>query len=258
MSADIQVRGLRKVFRQKGTGVAVVAIDRLDFTVRRGEIVAIVGKTGCGKSTFLNILIGLEEPTEGSIEIEGRTPYGDFAHFRGRISAVFQQDRLLPWRTVKQNVTLGLEILGADPAEQDAVATKWLERLGLEGFMGAFPGELSGGMRQRVALARAFAVNPELLAADEAFGHLDEVTAFQIRQEFLDLTRAEGKTGILVTHQIEEALMVSERVFVFARPSTVLAEVRPAGLSVEGRQRLREWIQRALNENRVSEPAPAS
>ena len=258
MHSDIHVRGLRKVYRQKGTGVAVVAIDRLDFTVRAGEIVAIVGKTGCGKSTFLNILIGLEGPTEGSLEIGGKTPYGDFDHFRGKIGAVFQQDRLLPWRTVRQNVTLGLEILGMEEAKRGAIAERWLKRLGLEGFMGAFPGELSGGMRQRVALARAFAVNPELLVADEAFGHLDEVTAVQIRQEFLELTRAEGKTGILVTHQIEEALAVSERVFVFGRPATPLAELRPGGLSAEERQRLREWIQRTLNENRVSGPAPTA
>lgn len=254
MDSDILVRGLRKVYRQKGTRMAVVAIDRLDFTLRRGEIVAIVGKTGCGKSTFLNILIGLEAPTEGSIEIWRKMPYRDFALFRGRISAVFQQDRLLPWRTVRRNATLGLEILGVEPTEQDAIAEQWLKRLGLDGFLGAFPGELSGGMRQRVALARAFAVNPELLVADEAFGHLDEVTAVQIRQEFLDLVRAEGKTAVLVTHQIEEALAVSERVLVFGKPATLLAEVRPGGLPPEERQRLRESIQQMLNENRALEP----
>jgi len=151
------VRGLRKVFRQKGSGIAVVAIERLDFTVRRGEIVAIVGKTGCGKSTFFNILMGLEQPSEGSIEIDGRTPYGDFDAFRGRIGIIFQQDRLLPWRSLLDNVTLGLEIMGLDPAERRARAERWLHRLGLDGFLRAFPNELSGGMRQRAALARAFA-----------------------------------------------------------------------------------------------------
>jgi NitT/TauT family transport system ATP-binding protein len=256
MNSDIEVRGLRKVFRQKGTGVSVEAIQRLNFTIRAGEIVAIVGKTGCGKSTFLNILIGLEAPTEGAVAIGGKTPYGDFADFRGKISAVFQQDRLLPWRTVLHNVTLGLEILGMDEGQQRAVAEQWLKRLGLDGFMGAFPGELSGGMRQRVALARAFAVNPDLLLADEAFGHLDEVTAAQIREAFFGLVRAERKTAVLVTHQIEEALAASQRVLIFGRPSTVLAEVRPGGYSAEGRQRLREWIQRVLNDNRVAEPPP--
>ncbi len=258
MGAAIQVQGLRKVFRQKGTGLAVVAIGRLDFTVQPGEIVAIVGKTGCGKSTFLNVLIGLEAPTHGCLEIEGKTPYGDFDYFRGRISAVFQQDRLLPWRTLLQNVTLGLEILGVAPEEQRARAEQWLKRLGLDGFLGAFPGELSGGMRQRAALARAFAVNPELLVADEAFGHLDEVTARHIRQQFFDLVRAEGKTGLLVTHQIEEALTVSDRVLVFGKPATLLAEVRPGDFPAAERQRLRESIQQMLNENRALEPlAPA-
>jgi len=258
MNDGILVEGLRKVYRQKGTGVAVVAIEQLDFRVRRGEIVAIVGKTGCGKSTFLNILIGLEAPTEGRLEIGGKTPYGEFAHFRGKISAVFQQDRLLPWRTVLQNVTLGLEILGMAPDRQQATAERWLSRLGLERFLGAFPGELSGGMRQRAALARAFALNPELLIADEAFGHLDEVTAVAIRQEFLQLVRAEEKTAILVTHQIEEAIAVAGRVLIFGRPASLLAEVRPDDFSPQGRQRLREWIQQALNENRIVEPPPAA
>ena len=114
-AADINVRGLRKVFRQKGSGAPVVAIERLDFTVPRGEIVAIVGKTGCGKSTFFNILIGLEPPSDGAIDIGGLTPYGDFDVFRGRIGIIFQQDRLLPWRSLMDNVTLGLEIMGLDP-----------------------------------------------------------------------------------------------------------------------------------------------
>jgi len=249
-AGTIHVRGLRKVYRQKGTRVQVVAIDRLDFTVQRGEIVAIVGRTGCGKSTFLHILIGLEWPSAGAVEIDGLTPYGDFAAFRGRIAAVFQQDRLLPWRTVLHNVELGLEILGVEPRRRRAVAEAWLARLGLGQFLGAFPGELSGGMRQRVALARAFAVNPEILVADEAFGHLDEVTAAQIRQDFLSLARAEGKTVFLVTHQIEEALAVGQRVLVFGRPATVLADVRPGTLAGGDRAAAREVIQAMLNEGR--------
>ncbi|MDR7481430.1 MAG: ATP-binding cassette domain-containing protein [Armatimonadota bacterium] len=250
-TGEIHVRGLRKVYRQKGTGVQVVAIDRLDFTVRQGEVVAIVGRTGCGKSTFLHILIGLEWPSAGAVEIDGLTPYGDFAAFRGRIAAVFQQDRLLPWRTVLHNVELGLEILGVEPGRRREVAEAWLDRLGLGQFLGAFPGELSGGMRQRVALARAFAVNPEILVADEAFGHLDEVTSAQIRQDFLSLARAEGKTVFLVTHQIEEALAVGERVLVFGRPATVLADVRPDALAGGDRAAARERIQGMLNLGRA-------
>ncbi len=226
MDTDIRVQGLRKVFRQKGAGTAVVAIEQLDFAIARGEIVAVVGKTGCGKSTFFNILTGLEAPTEGRIEIGGRTPYGpDFDSFRGRIGIIFQQDRLLPWRTLLDNVTLGLEIMGVDPAEQQQRARVWLDRLGLENFLRAFPNELSGGMRQRAALARAFALNPNILLADEAFGHLDEVTAMQIRTQFFEMVRAEGKTAIFVTHQLEEAIETADRLLVFGRPARLLADL---------------------------------
>ncbi|HEV8439685.1 MAG TPA: ATP-binding cassette domain-containing protein, partial [Methylomirabilota bacterium] len=127
----IDVTALRKVFRQTGTGQAVVAIERLDFVIRQGDMVAIVGQTGCGKSTFLNILIGLERPTEGRVAIGGRAPYDDFEHFRGVLAAVFQQDRLLPWRTALDNVRLPLELLGREPREQAERARSWLDRLGL-------------------------------------------------------------------------------------------------------------------------------
>src|SRR5215469_11387399 len=141
--APIAVRGLRKVFRQATTGQTVVAIDKLDLDIAPREVVAIVGQTGCGKSTFFDLMIGLEHPSAGSIVIGGRTPYDDFDHFRGRIATVFQQDRLLPWRSALDNVCLPLELIGVGEAEQHERSLAWLGRLGLGAFTSAYPHELS-------------------------------------------------------------------------------------------------------------------
>jgi len=249
----IEVLELRKVFHQTGTGEAVVAIERLDFVIPEGEMVAIVGQTGCGKSTFLNLLIGLERPTQGRIAVGGRAPYDDFDHFRGVLAAVFQQDRLLPWRTAVDNVRLPLELLGREPHEQVARARSWLDRLGLARFERAYPHELSGGMRQRVALARAFVVEPALLLADEAFGHLDEVTAAALRQTFLELAKTEGTTAILVTHQLEEAIEMGGRILVFGRPGRLLADIDLRTWSAGAVGGLRTDIQRMLQQN-TSDP----
>jgi NitT/TauT family transport system ATP-binding protein len=245
----IEVAGLRKVFRQTGTGESVVAIERLDFTVPQGDMVAVVGQTGCGKSTFLNILIGLDRPTAGRIAVGGREPYEEFDHFRGTLAAVFQQDRLLPWRTAIDNVRLPLELLGREPAEQLARARAWLERLGLGRFERAYPHELSGGMRQRVALARAFVIEPTLLLADEAFGHLDEVTAAALRQTFIELARTAGNTAILVTHQLEEAIDMGGRILVFGRPGRLLADIDVSTWPPTAVAGLRVDIQRMLQDN---------
>jgi len=245
----IEVQGVRKVFHQTGSGEAVVAIDHLDFVIPRGQMVAIVGQTGCGKSTFLNMLIGLDRPSAGRIAIGGRTPYDHFDHFRGVLAAVFQQDRLLPWRTAIDNVRLPLELLGRDPREQVERARAWLDRLGLGRFERAYPHELSGGMRQRVALARAFVIEPSLLLADEAFGHLDEVTAAALRATFIDLARSGGNTAILVTHQLEEAIEMGGRVLVFGRPGRLLADIAVGQRPAEQAAGLRADIQQMLQHN---------
>lgn len=248
-SDGILVESLRKVFAQTVEGTAVVAIERLDFRIDPGEMVAIVGQTGCGKSTFLNILLGLDFPSEGSITIGGRTPYRDFHHFKGRIAAIFQQDRLLPWRTALDNAKFGLELLGYTAQEQVARARVWLERLGLGHCLTAYPHELSGGMRQRVALARAFAVGPELLLADEAFGHLDEVTAAALRKSFVELARNESRTAVLVTHQLEEAIEMGDRILVFGRPAKLLADIQQGSRSGGDLQGLRASIQQLIQTN---------
>jgi NitT/TauT family transport system ATP-binding protein len=249
MSAAIEATGVRKVFRQTTTQRDVVAIDGLDIRIESGELVAIVGQTGCGKSTFFDILIGIDAPNQGSVTIGGKAPYADFDAFRGRIATVFQQDRLLPWRSALDNVRLPLELLGLEESEQHARATKWLGRLGLDKFVSAYPHELSGGMRQRVAIARAFAVQAGLLLADEAFGHLDEVTAAQLRDTFVSLARETGSTAILITHQLEEAISVGDRVIVFGKPARMLADIRVKDWNKADHALLREAIQSSLQSN---------
>ena len=245
----INVRGLRKVFRQTTSGQPVVAIDRLDLTIAPKEVVAIVGQTGCGKSTFFDLMIGLDKPTEGTLTIGDRSPFSDFDYFRGRIATVFQQDRLLPWRSALDNAKLPLELLRVPESEQRERALKWLTRLGLTKFVNAYPHELSGGMRQRVAIARAFAVQPEILLADEAFGHLDEVTAAELRGEFLALARECGSTAILITHQLEEAIAVGDRIVVFGKSAKLLADIHVERWDAADYGNLREAIQATLQAN---------
>jgi NitT/TauT family transport system ATP-binding protein len=246
----IEVRGLRKVFRQATTGQSVVAIDRLDLTVAPREVLAIVGQTGCGKSTFFDLMIGLEAPTEGTIRIGDKSPFADFDAFRGRIATVFQQDRLLPWRTALDNARLPLELIGMAEEEQRARSLRWLNRLGLGDFTDAYPHELSGGMRQRVAIARAFVVQPDILLADEAFGHLDEVTAVELRETFLKLARECGSTAILITHQLEEAIGVGDRIVVLGKSAALLADIHVAQWTKAEHAALREAIQSTLQGNR--------
>ena len=213
-------------------------------------MVAIVGQTGCGKSTFFDLMIGLEAPSEGLINIGDKSPHADFDHFRGRIATVFQQDRLLPWRSALDNAKLPLELIGLPEEEQRERALTWLNRLGLSHFTNAYPHELSGGMRQRVAIARAFAVEPDILLADEAFGHLDEVTAAELRETFLKLARECGSTAILITHQLEEAISVGDRIVVFGKSAKLLADIHVAGWPKSKYGLLREAIQSTLQHNR--------
>jgi len=247
----IEVRSLRKIFRQTTTGQSVVAIERLDLTIPPREVVAIVGQTGCGKSTFFDLMIGLEAPTDGLIHIGDRSPHADFDYFRGKIATVFQQDRLLPWRSALDNARLPLELIGLPEEKQRERALAWLNRLGLSHFTNAYPHELSGGMRQRVAIARAFAVEPDILLADEAFGHLDEVTAAELRETFLALARECGSTAILITHQLEEAIGVGDRIIVFGKSAKLLADIRVSRWEKQSYPLLREAIQSTLQNNRA-------
>ncbi len=200
------------------------AVRNLSFTVQRGELVAVLGKTGCGKSTMFNLLAGLMRPSGGRVLVHGHDPYAEFAWFRGKVGIVFQNDRLMPWRTAIENVALGLELNKVPSAERLAIAAEWLARLGLRGHEHDYPHALSGGMRQRVSIARAFSIKPDILLCDEPFSALDEVTGNQLRSEFRDLVGETRATGIFITHSIGEALALGHRILVFHRPARIAYE----------------------------------
>src|SRR5690242_3537534 len=159
----IHFKEVSKTFKRPDGRGDFVAVDRLSFEIAKGEIVAVLGKTGCGKSTMFNLLSGLIEPTSGQVDVVGHQPFKEFNFFRGKIGIVFQNDRLMPWRSALDNVLLGLQILHKEPAEAEQIARGWLSRLGLSGHENDYPHALSGGMRQRVSIARAFAVEPAIL-----------------------------------------------------------------------------------------------
>lgn len=209
----------------KAFGPHVVARD-LSITVQKGEIVALLGRTGAGKSTVLNMVMGNLSPDSGTVRVAGFDPYGEFRKLRGKMAVSFQQDRLLPWRTAIENVELGLLILGAAKAEARKTAKLWLARVNLADAENKYVHELSGGMRQRVSLARALAVDPELVLLDESFSQLDHVTSKTLRADFAKVAREFQKTCLFVTHRIEDAIEMADRVLVL-RPG--------AGLSLEER-----------------------
>jgi NitT/TauT family transport system ATP-binding protein len=222
----IRFENVSKTFPRRDGRGNFVAVERLSFEIAKGEIVAVLGKTGCGKSTMFNIVAGLIAPTSGKAEVVGHDPFREFEFFRGRIGIVFQNDRLMPWRSALDNVRLGLQILDSEPKQAQETARRWLARLGLSGHENDYPHALSGGMRQRVSIARAFAVDPEILLCDEPFSSLDEMTARDLRAEFVRLVRQSNKTAVFITHQINEAVEIGDRVLVFHRPARIAYETR--------------------------------
>jgi NitT/TauT family transport system ATP-binding protein len=174
---------------------------------------------------MFNMIAGLSAPSAGRLTVSGRDPFRDFDWFRGKVAIVFQNDRLLPWRTAIQNVELGLEMLHLPRDERRANAQKWLTTLGLAGHEHDYPHALSGGMRQRVSIARAFATNAGILLCDEPFSALDEMTANRLRQEFARLVRDNNKTAVFITHSINEALEIGDRIVVLRRPARIACDI---------------------------------
>ena len=216
--AKVVVRGLRKEFHSRQG--RVVALEAVDLTVRSGEFVCIVGPSGCGKTTLLHALADLEEASEGTILLRRS------ARDRPLASMIFQETSALPWMTVRQNVSYGLRMRGVPRRERDAVVDRWLERTGLTRFARAYPYQLSGGMKQRVSIARAFANDPEVLLMDEPFANLDEQNRLLLQNELLGIWAESGKTVVFITHSIDEAILLGDRVVVMtAHPGSIKAEL---------------------------------
>jgi NitT/TauT family transport system ATP-binding protein len=243
----ISLEQVSKSFGKSGASSAYVAVDRLDLQVARGQLLALLGKTGCGKSTIFNMIAGLTEPTSGTVTVDGKNPFREFDFFRGKMAIVFQGDRLLPWRTAVQNVELGLEMLDVAAAERRSTALRWLGTLGLKGHEHDYPHALSGGMRQRVSIARAFATDANILLCDEPFSALDEMTGRTLRAEFVRLVRENGKTAVFITHSINEALEIGDRIVVLKRPANIAIDLPlTATTPAAEKEAIRNQIQTAL------------
>jgi ABC-type nitrate/sulfonate/bicarbonate transport system ATPase subunit len=199
-------------------GDATPVLDRVSIRVARGELVALIGPTGCGKSTVLNMIAGLIRPSGGRIALDDP---------KMRISYVFQRPRLLPWRSVRRNVAFSLEQTEISRPERRRAVEAAIRRVNLDGHEHKYPHQLSGGMQQRVALARGLAVEPGLLLLDEPFGALDALTRSYMQEELLGIVRGSGTTALLVTHDIDEALLLADRVLVMSsRPGKIKHELR--------------------------------
>jgi NitT/TauT family transport system ATP-binding protein len=226
--------GVSKVFR-RGTS-EVRALDRVDLEVAEGEFVAVLGPSGCGKSTLMRLVAGLIPATTGHLAIAGVPVQGPHTD----LGIVFQAATLLDWRTVLGNVMLQLELRGLDPGAYESRAVALLDAVGLGEFAGAYPRELSGGMKQRVAIVRALVHDPKILLMDEPFGALDALTREQMRIDLEDLWLSSRKTVLFITHSIDEAVLLADRVLVMSpRPGRIERDIaielpRPRGL--EGRR----------------------
>ena len=215
--SKIRVHNLTKRFGD------LTVLDKINFEIGKGELVAIVGPTGCGKTTFLNTLYKLMPVTDGAILIDGEEANPK----RHNISYVFQEPTCLPWRTVRENVAFGMEVKGVPLQERMERAQAIMDLVGLSSCADLYPNQVSASMMQRIAVSRAFAVAPDLLLMDEPYGQLDVKLRFYLEDELVNLWRTLGSTILFITHNIEEAVYVAERILVLSnKPTTVKAEIR--------------------------------
>jgi NitT/TauT family transport system ATP-binding protein len=218
----LEYRDVTMRFAQ-GRGGGLTAVERVSLSVGDGEVVSLIGPSGCGKSTLLNIGSGLTAPSDGAAYVDGERVEGPNAH----VAFMLQKDLLLPWRTVAENVMFGVEIQGVAAAERQRRAQALLENLKHADYSGHYPHQLSGGMRQRVALARTLAVDPTVLLLDEPFSAVDAQTRMVLQRELAQTLKRAGKTALLITHDLQEAVTLSDRVLVMSRrPGRIIDEIK--------------------------------
>ncbi|MCY4311099.1 MAG: ABC transporter ATP-binding protein [Rhodospirillaceae bacterium] len=222
----LQFKGVSRHFppkRGRSESEGVLAVDDVNVEVGDGEVVSLIGPSGCGKSTLLNLASGLDRPSKGEVFVDGAPVSGPNEH----VAFMLQKDLLLPWRTVRRNIEFGQEIRKLEPDKRRRRAEMFLKRFHLDGFADHYPHELSGGMRQRAALARTMMMNPDVLLLDEPFSALDAQTKMVLQQDLAGTLADERKTAFLITHDLVEALALSDRVLVMSRrPGRIIKEIQ--------------------------------
>lgn len=229
MEKILEIKNVSKKYQNKEG--EILALENVNFKIKQGEFVSIIGPSGCGKSTLLSIIAGLEEKTTGEIYIEGEKIEG----ISNKIGYMLQRDCLLEWRTILSNTLLGLEIKGNKNNESKEYVESLLKKYNLYEFKNKYPSELSGGMRQRVALIRTLAVKPKILLLDEAFSALDYQTRIMVTNDIYKILRKEKITAIIVTHDISEAISMSDRVFVLSKRPGTIKDIHKIDFEIENR-----------------------
>jgi len=254
----LEYRGVTMRFAQGADHLT--AVSGVSIAVRDGEVVSLIGPSGCGKSTLLNIGSGLTAPSEGETFVDGERVEGPNAH----VAFMLQKDLLLPWRTIAENVMFGVEIQGVEATERKRRAQALLETLNLAEFSGHYPHQLSGGMRQRVALARTLAVDPTVLLLDEPFSAVDAQTRMLLQRELAQTLKRAGKTALLITHDLLEAVTLSDRVLVMSRrPGRVVDEItidipdRDDPLKRRNHPAIAGYLNRLMDRLDIAAPVPA-
>lgn len=226
----IEIQDATKIYEKPGgfrsSKEIFTALDHISLQIEKGEFICLLGPSGCGKTTLMNSIAGFESLTEGSITIDGQKVKAPSEKY----VTIFQNYGLLPWRTVEKNVELGLETLKVPKQKRKQIAMEYLQLVGLEDFAKRHPAQLSGGQQQRVAIARGLAVDPEILFMDEPFGALDAITRYKLQDDLLRITKSQNKTVIFVTHDIDEAVFLADKIVVMTPNPGRIKAVIPIGL----------------------------